>query len=725
MPVRPPRASTSGAVDPFDAALRPPPDETPEEREARLAREEEARRVSAEIDAEIKAERQAKKKKRIVRLLLLGQSESGKSTTLRQFQRLYTPTAFREERILWRAVIQLNVVRSMRTILDAVHHELVATAALAPAHKSRSMPSRPRHGPSYSNDFGVRHPSIPGQRRRTPGSTIDGAVAEFSSPGAGPSHAAYDSNAAAGPSHPPLPGNHGYPIAPPAYPHVPSVPLNVDSGPESDFELSDPEADDTLGSFKSTISLTANHLETLRARLDPLRHVERLLVAKLVPPNEDEATRLGGPTLAGQEIVVRPGQEVYVRPGAGWRGALARARVLYPSGRNASGTGSSGGSIGSGGSSNNSGNGPHGITRRTSSSGSGGGLAASISGFVHHTKSISGHPRQHPELPSHTQQSPSRKSKAGHQRQPTDVYASQAGRPSESDRRSQPSQSDRRSQPGRQRSERSRPSSVGNIGSESPDQAQEVLYACRRDMIQLWLDPDVRTILRRRKIRLEDAPGFFLNDLERITSLRYIPTDEDVLKARLKTVGVSEYKFEMEVAAKDTPSEWRIVDVGGSRSQLVTLICPAATWAPFFDDVEAIIFLAPISAFDQVLVEDKNVNRLEDSVLLWKAVCQNKLLANVDLVLFLNKCDILEAKLNSGIRFAKYVRSYGDRENSFSAVSKYLQSKFTAIHREYSPPTRKFYAFCTSVTDTQTTSGIIASVRDMVIRQHLKQSKLM
>ncbi len=41
----------------------------------------------------------------------------------------------------------------------------------------------------------------------------------------------------------------------------------------------------------------------------------------------------------------------------------------------------------------------------------------------------------------------------------------------------------------------------------------------------------------------------------------------------------------------------------------------------------------------------------EDSVLLWKAVCQNKLLANVDLVLFLNKCDILESKLKSGIRY--------------------------------------------------------------------------
>jgi hypothetical protein len=61
--------------------------------------------------------------------------------------------------------------------------------------------------------------------------------------------------------------------------------------------------------------------------------------------------------------------------------------------------------------------------------------------------------------------------------------------------------------------------------------------------------------------------------------------------------------------------------------------------------VDAIIFLAPISAFDQVLTEDRSINRLEDSVLLWKAVCSSKLLAGVDLILFLNKCDILERKL--------------------------------------------------------------------------------
>jgi hypothetical protein len=64
------------------------------------------------------------------------------------------------------------------------------------------------------------------------------------------------------------------------------------------------------------------------------------------------------------------------------------------------------------------------------------------------------------------------------------------------------------------------------------------------------------------------APHSFLDDIERVTSLRFLPSDDDVLKARLKTVGVSEYKFEIELGAgRDTGTEWRIVDVGGSRSQ--------------------------------------------------------------------------------------------------------------------------------------------------------------
>ena len=65
--------------DPLDDALRPPMDETDEERSIRLQTEEQAKRVSDAIDEAIRRERQVAKKKDIVRVLLLGQSESGKS----------------------------------------------------------------------------------------------------------------------------------------------------------------------------------------------------------------------------------------------------------------------------------------------------------------------------------------------------------------------------------------------------------------------------------------------------------------------------------------------------------------------------------------------------------------------------------------------------------------------------------------------------------------------
>lgn len=64
--------------DPLASWTEVPANETPEERRMRLAVEEHARRVSMRIDEEIKAEKAAlKKREGIVRVLVLGQSESG------------------------------------------------------------------------------------------------------------------------------------------------------------------------------------------------------------------------------------------------------------------------------------------------------------------------------------------------------------------------------------------------------------------------------------------------------------------------------------------------------------------------------------------------------------------------------------------------------------------------------------------------------------------------
>jgi guanine nucleotide-binding protein subunit alpha len=65
-------------VDPLALALQPPPDETPQAREARLQSEREAKKRSDLIDEELARERNAEKKSvKSVKVLLLGQSESG------------------------------------------------------------------------------------------------------------------------------------------------------------------------------------------------------------------------------------------------------------------------------------------------------------------------------------------------------------------------------------------------------------------------------------------------------------------------------------------------------------------------------------------------------------------------------------------------------------------------------------------------------------------------
>ncbi|KAJ3981174.1 G-protein alpha subunit-domain-containing protein [Lentinula detonsa] len=201
------------------------------------------------------------------------------------------------------------------------------------------------------------------------------------------------------------------------------------------------------------------------------------------------------------------------------------------------------------------------------------------------------------------------------------------------------------------------------------------------------------------QIYLKDQPGFFLEDVERITKEDYLPTPDDVLRARVSTIGPEEHRIPMESSLENgNGKDWIVYDVGGDRSQ-------RAAWAQFFDTVTVIIFLAPVSAFNQALAEDETVNRLADSMKLWRMICTNKLLASVDLILLLNKIDVLDAQLKAGVHFSKYVTSFRDKPNETEAVSKYLLDMFTALHKQHSPSKkRKMHPHLTCAIDTKATA---------------------
>ncbi|KAI0075854.1 G-protein alpha subunit [Panus rudis PR-1116 ss-1] len=248
-----------------------------------------------------------------------------------------------------------------------------------------------------------------------------------------------------------------------------------------------------------------------------------------------------------------------------------------------------------------------------------------------------------------------------------------------------------------------RPTAVTNIVAKTFAAAQDEIY-------RLWHHPLVQKLVKSNKLRLEDAAAFFLDNIHRIAEPDYVPTTDDVLHVRLQTLGVTEHSFEISMGASHF--HWLLYDVGGAVRR--------HAWVPYFEDATAIIFLAPISAFDQYLEEDPRTNRIDDSLQLFTTICTNKLLSKAALVLMLNKADLLKQKLEAGIKVRKYISSYGDRPNTYAEVSEYFRAHFMQVQKRKDPSNRTMYVHFTSMLDVKATQSIIVNVGEAIMRSHIQ-----
>ena len=81
-----------------------------------------------------------------------------------------------------------------------------------------------------------------------------------------------------------------------------------------------------------------------------------------------------------------------------------------------------------------------------------------------------------------------------------------------------------------------------------------------------------------------------------------------------------------------------MVDVGGQKSE-------RRKWIHCFEGVDAVMYLAAISEYDQFLAEDEAQNRLEESLNLFNTIIHYPWFLTSPIILFLNKTDLLKEKL--------------------------------------------------------------------------------
>lgn len=124
----------------------------------------------------------------------------------------------------------------------------------------------------------------------------------------------------------------------------------------------------------------------------------------------------------------------------------------------------------------------------------------------------------------------------------------------------------------------------------------------------------------------------YFNKVEAIGHPTYVPSEEDYLKSRVRTSGIIENTFTIDKL------EWIISDVGGQRNE-------RRKWIHCFDKVNAVIFVASLSEYDQTLFEAEGKNRLQEALDLFSEIIRTKFLKNSSVILFLNKDDLFRKKI--------------------------------------------------------------------------------
>ncbi|KAF3933164.1 hypothetical protein ABW19_dt0207928 [Dactylella cylindrospora] len=223
----------------------------------------------------------------------------------------------------------------------------------------------------------------------------------------------------------------------------------------------------------------------------------------------------------------------------------------------------------------------------------------------------------------------------------------------------------------------------------------------------LWEDRGVKQCFdRSREYQLNDSARYYFDSIDRIAQPDYVPSDQDVLRSRVKTLGITETTF---VIGDLT---YRMFDVGGQRSE-------RKKWIHCFENVTTILFLVAISEYDQLLFEDETVNRMQEALTLFDSICNSRWFIKTSIILFLNKIDRFREKLP----FSPMKNYFPDYEggDDYAAACDYILNRFVSLNQS---ETKQIYTHFTCATDTTQIRFVMAAVNDIIIQENLRSCGL-
>ncbi|EHN02696.1 Gpa2p [Saccharomyces cerevisiae x Saccharomyces kudriavzevii VIN7] len=224
---------------------------------------------------------------------------------------------------------------------------------------------------------------------------------------------------------------------------------------------------------------------------------------------------------------------------------------------------------------------------------------------------------------------------------------------------------------------------------------------------KLWALPSTQTLIdgpNASKFYLMDSTPYFMENFTRVTSPNYRPTQQDILRSRQMTSGIFDTVIDM-----GSDIKMHIYDVGGQRSE-------RKKWIHCFDNVTLVIFCVSLSEYDQALMEDRNQNRFQESLVLFDNIVNSRWFARTSVVLFLNKIDLFAEKLGK-VPMQNYFPDYTGGSD-INKAAKYILWRFVQLNRA----NLSIYPHVTQATDTSNIKLVFAAIKETILENTLKDS---
>lgn len=223
----------------------------------------------------------------------------------------------------------------------------------------------------------------------------------------------------------------------------------------------------------------------------------------------------------------------------------------------------------------------------------------------------------------------------------------------------------------------------------------------------VWQDPGIiKCWDLRSTYQLPYPVDYLMSRIDDISSPDYIPSYQDILRSRVRTTGIVELEFSI------AENSFVIMDVGGQRNE-------RRKWLHCFSNVTCVIFVAAISEYDQVLYEDNQVNRLQEALSLFEEICNSKFFKSTPMILFLNKKDIFQEKLEKSHLNVCFEDYHGAMD--YESASHFILQKFLSLNRT---PSKNIFPHFTCATDTEMVRTVFQNVRDIILNKQIKQMDL-